>query len=126
MAKILLAEDDQFIRDIYTEVLKSAGFDTTTAIDGQDALTKIKKGGWDAVLIDNVMPVMTGVEVLKSLKKEEIHILAKYIILMTNTEETHELGDITGMYDNYVLKSAITPADLIARIKKGLEKVETK
>jgi DNA-binding response OmpR family regulator len=122
MAKILLVEDDQFIRDIYFEVLKSAKYTVTTAVDGKDALEKIRQGGWDIVLLDNVMPQLTGVEVLKEFKKEYLHTLAKYIILMTNTEETKELTEIGGLYDDYILKSAITPGDLIARVKQGLKK----
>jgi len=122
MAKILLAEDDQFIRDVYYEVLKAAKYNITTAVDGKDALEKIKRGGWDIVLIDNVMPQITGVDVLKQFKKDELHSLAKYIILMTNTEETKELNEIRGLYDDYVLKSAITPGDLSARVKEGLKK----
>jgi len=121
MAKILLAEDDQFIRDIYYEVLKSARYTVTTAVDGKDALKKINEGDWDVVLIDNIMPQMTGVEVLKQFKKDDLHALAKYIILMTNTEETKELNEIKGFYDDYILKSAITPGDLIERVKKGLK-----
>ena len=55
MAKILLAEDDLFIRDIYSEVLKDEKYDLRIAVDGEDTLQKLKQGGWDIVLLDVMM-----------------------------------------------------------------------
>ena len=54
--KILLVEDDQFTRELYDEVLKDAGFDVTTAVNGEEGLGYIREGGYDLILLDVMMP----------------------------------------------------------------------
>ena len=120
MAKILLVEDDLFIRDIYSEVLKGEKFEVELAKDGEEGLQKIRQDNWDIVLLDVIMPKMTGIDVLRELKNDTQHKYAKHIILMTNTEETKELETISGMYDDFILKSAITPGDLLEKINQYL------
>src|SRR5215469_5112050 len=115
MAKILLAEDDEFLRDIYHETLKDEGFDVTLATNGKEALEKIKEGGWDVVLLDVVMPIMNGVEVLHEVKENNPKSLAKHILFMTNSEYTKDLKDVIEMTDGYLLKSAFTPGQLVEK-----------
>lgn len=122
MAKILLAEDDTFLRDVYHEALKGDGFEVSLAVDGEEALQKIKEGGWDVVLLDIVMPKLTGIDVLNNLKKYDPHSFAKHIVLLTNTEETKELKEVNGMFDGLVMKSAITPGQLLEEVKGYLGK----
>ncbi len=122
MTKILLAEDDLFLRDIYAEVLKEDGFSFELAVDGEEALQKIMLGGWDLVLLDIIMPKMSGIEVLKQLKDKNPLSFAKHIVFMTNSEETKELEEVSGMYDGYILKSAFTPGQLLEKVKQYLKK----
>jgi CheY-like chemotaxis protein len=119
MAKILLAEDDTFLRDVYHEALKGDGFEVFLAVDGEEAFQKIKEGGWDVVLLDIVMPKMTGIDVLKKLGSDP-KAFAKHIVLLTNTEETKELDEVSGMFDGLVMKSAITPGQLLDKVKAYL------
>src|SRR6266568_6067600 len=121
MAKILLAEDDLFLRDIYAEVLKEERFSFELAVDGEEALQKIMLGGWDLVLLDIVMPKMTGIEVLKKLNNKNPHSLVKYIVFMTNSEETKELDEVSGLFDGYILKSSLTPGQLLEKVKQYLK-----
>jgi CheY-like chemotaxis protein len=120
MRRILLVEDDLFIRDIYKEILKEEKYSVEIAIDGVDTLNKLREGNWDIVLLDVMMPKMSGIEILKKLGKVKLSLLAKHIILMTNTEESKVLDDIAGMYDDFILKSAITPGELLVIIRKYL------
>ena len=122
MKKILLAEDDLFLRDIYVETLHDAGFDITAAADGQEALDHLKKGGWDLVLLDVVMPKLSGIDVLKKLKDKKPHTLAHHIVFMTNSDEKSELKEVEDMIDGFLLKSAFTPDLLVAKIKEYLAK----
>ncbi|MGI8420179.1 MAG: response regulator transcription factor [Candidatus Levyibacteriota bacterium] len=117
MAKILLTEDDLFLRDIYLEALQSGGFDVTTASDGQEAYEAILLGGWDLVLLDVVMPRMNGVDVLKQLRDKSPKTLAKHIIFMTNSDISSDLSEVMDMTDGFLLKSAYTPEQLVAQIK---------
>ena len=58
--KILVAEDDQFLRELYSDVLKGEGYNIEVAMDGEEAFQKMSKGGWDLVLLDIIMPNMSG------------------------------------------------------------------
>jgi CheY-like chemotaxis protein len=121
MAKILLAEDDLFLRDIYKEVLSDEGFNVTQAIDGQQALKLLKDGSWDLVLLDVVMPKMTGIEVLKHFTKSQVKSLTKHIVFMSNSDEEKELKDVLDMTDGFILKSSYAPDQLVTKIKQYLK-----
>lgn len=121
MAKILLAEDDLFLRDIYTEVLIGESFDVVQAIDGEQASEKLKMGGWDLVLLDVFMPKMTGIEVLNHFEKTQLPTLARHIVFMTNNDEGRELQEAIEKTDGYILKSSFTPDQLVEKIKQYLE-----
>src|SRR5215469_11233110 len=120
MTKILLAEDDLFLRDIYTEILQNENFEIAIAKDGKEALEKIKEGGWDLVLLDVIMPQMSGIEVLKSIKDIPPSNLAHHIIFMTNIDEAKNLEEISDLTEGYILKSFVTPDQFVAKIKEIL------
>ncbi|MBI4066986.1 response regulator [Candidatus Gottesmanbacteria bacterium] len=68
MAKILLAEDEEILRNLYVQVLKDAGLEAETVKDSEEAYTKALVGGYDLILLDIMMPKMDGISVLKKLK----------------------------------------------------------
>jgi len=123
MAKILLAEDDLFLRDIYTEVLSNEEFEVTVAIDGEEALKYLLQGNWDIVLLDVVMPKMTGIQVLEHVKSQakQNQVYAKHIVFMTNTDELKDAEGVKDMTDGYILKSSFTPDQLLERINQYLK-----
>jgi CheY-like chemotaxis protein len=115
-AKILLVEDDMFLRDIYSETLVSEGFAVSTAVDGVDALEKLKLGGWDLVLLDVVMPKMNGIEVMKQVMLFP-QAPAKNILFLTNSDETKELEQVIEATSGYLMKSNFTPAQLVQKVR---------
>ena len=114
---ILLIDDDPLIADMYALKLKGAGFSVDTAADGKKGLEKIKQGGWDVVLLDVVLPVMDGFEVLKKLSEEDA--AHPPIILLTNLgqKEDVEKGLKLGAAD-YLIKANFTPSEVIAKVNK--------
>jgi len=114
---ILLIDDDQLIVDMYTMKLKGAGFKVDVAADGKKGLEKIKQGGWDAVLLDVVLPVMDGFEVLEKLYEEKV--AHPPIILLTNLgqKEDVEKGLKLGAAD-YLIKADFTPSQVVAKVNK--------
>lgn len=120
MPKILIAEDDLFLRDIYGEILTKEGFEVTTAADGLDALDKFKKGNWDLVLLDLLMPKMSGVGILTELRDANPHTFAKKIVLMTNSDDKKQFEEIISLTDGYLLKSAYTPDAMVSKVKEFL------
>jgi CheY-like chemotaxis protein len=68
VARILIAEDDADLRLLLRLVLHKAGHQVTEARDGVEALEALARASFDVVLVDNVMPRMTGVEVLEAVQ----------------------------------------------------------
>lgn len=118
MAKILLVEDDQFLREVNTDVLKAEGYEITTAVDGQDALQKIKAGNWDIVLMDVVLPKLGGFDVVEQVKNEQP--ITAPLLFLTNSEFVEDKKRAEALGGVYVIKSALTPPELIALVKKHL------
>lgn len=120
--KILVVEDDLFLRDIYQEILLNAGFYVETAEDGQKGFEKITKGGWDLVMLDIIMPVMSGIDVLHKLQEAE-HSQKKYykkLLFLTNLDNDKEIKEALQFSDGYLIKSQLTPGDILNEVKKYL------
>src|SRR5438477_7753764 len=82
--RILIVDDDLYLRDLYNEVLKNAGYEVDTAIDGEEGIEKIKKDGYDLVLLDMMMPKIDGLGVLTQLSQTQPPLKNGPIILLTN------------------------------------------
>ena len=67
-SRILVVEDETFLRDLYVEILADEGYEVDTAADGAEGLKKIQMGGYDLILLDIVLPKMDGIEILKNIK----------------------------------------------------------
>jgi DNA-binding response OmpR family regulator len=65
--RVLVAEDDPSIRRLLATILRRASYEVDTAADGRDAIEKTKTTDYDVIVLDLMMPVMTGVEVLNCL-----------------------------------------------------------
>lgn len=116
---ILIVDDDEYIRELYEEVLKDAGFTVATAVDGQDGLEKIRANAYDLVLLDIMMPKKDGVEVLRAVSTEK---LKAKVLLLTNLahdpvmKEGKSLGALA-----YLIKADMTPDQLVAKVKEFLK-----
>jgi two-component system response regulator PilR (NtrC family) len=69
MARILVVDDDESIRDVLTESITSLGHEVNTAVDGLDGVAQYKSGEYDVVITDLKMPRMDGLELLQEIKK---------------------------------------------------------
>ena len=66
--KILIVEDDQFLREFYVELLQGEGYMIDSAADGEEGFNKIHNGGYDLVLLDIMLPKKDGVQILEANK----------------------------------------------------------
>ena len=118
--KVLLAEDDKFLTQAYTHGLKRAGFTVAHAPDGEAALEKIRAERPDIVLLDLIMPVKNGFEVLEELQKDETLKTIPVIILSNLGQETDiRKGKEMGARD-YLIKSNISMQEVIGKVKEAL------
>lgn len=115
MKRILLAEDEESIRDFVVINLKRAGYDVVEADNGDTALELFKKdkGQIDVAILDIMMPGMDGLSLCK-----EIRALSNSVGIMMLTAKTQEMDKVTGLMvgaDDYVTKP-FSPSELVARV----------
>ncbi|MBI4779678.1 response regulator [Candidatus Falkowbacteria bacterium] len=121
-AKILLVEDDSFLRDICFKKLKKEGFNVVTAVDGEEAVKKVSEFKPAIVLLDIILPAMDGFEVLKEIRSHK-DILVKNVpvIMLTNLgqEEDNKKAISLGASD-YLVKAHFTTEEIVEKIKNRL------
>lgn len=119
--KILIVDDDLYIRDLYEEILKDEGYEVTSAADGKEGLDKLETGGYDLVLLDVMMPKIDGISVLSKLQIIEPKTKNGPIILLTNLSQGPVIED--GMKKgakSYLIKADLTPDQLVKKVKEFL------
>ncbi|MEK7534114.1 MAG: response regulator [Patescibacteria group bacterium] len=122
MAKILIVEDDQFLRELYADVLKAEGYIVDSAVDGEEGLKRIKDGGYDLILLDIIMPKIDGLEIMKRIKSDPPINPNKCTVFLTNLDKDEEIKMALKLGEGYLIKSQITPGNLIQEVKIYLEK----
>ena len=120
MKKILIAEDEEFLRSILATKLKASGHEIIEAVDGEDALVKLKETKVDMVLLDLMMPKVNGFDVLKAIREDPATKDLKVIILSnlgqdTDIQKCRDLGII-----DYIVKSDSAINDIVTAIEKHL------
>lgn len=117
---IVLAEDDVVLMDMYTERLKSEGFNVVQAHDGEMALNSIKELHPQFIILDIMMPKMNGLDVLKAVKADEATKDTPVIIATALVQDMTEIKKLLGAQDTYLIKSEVMPGDIIEIVKKKL------
>ncbi len=86
MAKVLLIEDEESLRNLYTRILSTRNYTVETAVDGEDALLKLPMFTPDIIVLDIVMPRYNGMELLKVLKNDDRHRKIPVVMLTALSE----------------------------------------
>lgn len=122
---IFIIDDDPFITDMYLLKFKEDNFRIDVCRDGQEALKKIHLDCPDIVLLDIVMPVVDGFEILKEIKGDSALVKVK-VVLLTNLgqKEDVERGMELGA-DGYIIKAHFTPSEVVAKVKEILGIMQT-
>jgi two-component system, OmpR family, alkaline phosphatase synthesis response regulator PhoP len=121
MAKttILVAEDQQHVRKLITYKLENNGYEVITAENGAEALVKIREIIPTLVLLDVMMPLMTGFEVLAALKQDERTKNIPVLLVTAQSKEEEILRGLELGAEDYITKP-FSPNELAARVKKAL------
>jgi DNA-binding response OmpR family regulator len=120
MAKILIIEDDRFLRELIARKLKTEGYEVLEAVDGEEGLKRIKEEKPDLVLLDLILPGIDGFEVLAK-AKEDPETAQIPVIILSNLGQREEVerGLKLGAID-YLIKAHFTPGEIIEKIKNIL------
>jgi DNA-binding response OmpR family regulator len=121
-SKILLCEDEEFVARSYTRKLELEGFAVVLAKNGVIATEMIKTEKPDLILLDLLMPLKTGFEVLREIQEGDDEELKKIPIIVssnlgqnTDIEESKKLGAV-----DYLVKSNISLKELVEKVKQHL------
>lgn len=120
MKKILLIEDDEFLRTLYLDLLKKTGEDIAFSIDGDEAYKKITEGNWDLILLDVLLPGMNALEILSKIKSENPDKLTQKIVVLSNLTDEIMLQELGKFNFEIVNKSQLNPEEFINKIKSYL------
>ncbi|HCA79554.1 MAG TPA: response regulator [Bacteroidetes bacterium] len=117
--KILVAEDQQHIRSLIEYKLTNSGYTVVCAEDGKSALEKAGQIIPDLILLDVMMPLMTGFEVLAALKTDEKTRNIPILMVTAQSKENEVLKGLELGADDYITKP-FSPNELAARVKNIL------
>jgi CheY-like chemotaxis protein len=117
--KILLLDDDAFLRDMYATKFGEHGHEIDASDNAISALTKLEQGNtYDLVLLDMIMPGMSGVEFITTAKERFPNLKLKYIVLSNQGQDE----DIKGANDagaiGYIIKAESVPSDVVKKVEE--------
>ncbi len=117
MAKILVIEDDRFLRDLIVQKLVKEGFEVSEALNGEEGLKKVAEEKPNLVLLDLILPGIGGFEVLSQIKQNPATASVPVLILSNlGQQEDVEKGLKLGAAD-FLIKAHFTPGEIIGKIK---------
>lgn len=123
--KILIVEDEKDIVKMLDYNLEKEGYKVLSAYDGEDALVVAGREHPDLIILDLMMPKIDGLEVCRTLKKENKTASIPIIMLTAKTQESDKIVGLELGADDYVTKP-FSPRELLARVKAVLRRVKEK
>lgn len=118
--KVLLVEDDDRLASVYETRLQSEGFTTKRVANGEDALAMALQVKPDLILLDVMMPKVSGFDVLDILRNTPETSNIKIIMLTALSQESDKQRAVSLGVDDYLIKSQVVIADVVDRVKKQL------
>jgi two-component system, chemotaxis family, sensor kinase CheA len=120
---ILFIEDDPLMVDMYVRVLKKASYDIDIAYDGVDGIKKALNKTYDLILLDIMIPQITGIDVLEKLRQTDGKGLpdTKIVILTNLAQDEESRRALEAKADGYLIKADITPSVLVSLIGQVLD-----
>lgn len=119
--RVLLVEDDRFLRRACEKSLRQQGFTVSTAADGEEALEASRSELPDLILLDLLMPKLSGLEVLRALRADE-NTRAIPVIVLTNSSKETDVREVETLgVAGYLVKANLSLAELGHEVKHLLE-----
>jgi len=125
--KILVVDDEPDVRNFLAACIKDVGFQVETAVDGEDALEKVEANPPDLMTLDMVMPRKSGIQVIRTLRKNERFKKLPVIVITAHANDEFGSDDIkdfyaftSGLRPRHILEKPITPEKLVNAIAEIL------
>ena len=118
--RVLLIEDEQFIREIYKRQLEKAGIATDDLASGKDVINTLKQRKYDLVLLDIMLPDTNGLEILRHMKQDdELKNIPAIFLTNLGQEELVKEGMTLGAI-GYLIKASYDPNQIVDEVKNVL------
>jgi DNA-binding response OmpR family regulator len=121
--RILVCDDDELLVDLLTYRLGARGYQVSAARDGGEALTRLAEDRPDAVVLDAMMPVVDGFEVLRRIREQPETAALPVVMLSARKQERDIVGALELGASDFVVKPFI-PEELLARLARLLGEEE--
>ncbi len=119
--KVLLIEDDEFIRDLYKRQLDIGGFFTYAFSNGNDGLKAAQENRYDLILLDIMLPGMNGLDILRNIRQNDATKNTPVIMLSNLGQDAVIKEGFTLGAIGYLIKASFTPDQIVQEINKLLE-----
>ncbi len=121
--KLLLVDDDAFLRDMYGMKFSESGHIVDTAESPATALNKLSQSqDFDTILLDMVMPGMTGVEMIDAVKSQFPEMKAKFIVLSNQGQSEDIENAMKAGALGYIIKAESIPSDVVKKVEALIKK----
>lgn len=117
--KILVVDDEEILRMLIADTLSFEGYEVEEAADGQEGFDKASVGEYDVILLDYMMPKLTGPEVLERLQPLDLN---SPIIMLTAKAQQPDRDLAAQLGAQYFMPKPFSPADLVALVQQVIEK----
>ncbi|GAC1370456.1 MAG: hypothetical protein NVSMB39_3260 [Candidatus Saccharimonadales bacterium] len=118
--RVLIVEDDEVLREIYSMKFNLEGFDVAAAADGQEGLERIKLHRPHLIVLDMLMPTIGGLEFLKRFKNTPAAAGVKVLVASNKSSEELSAAAMALGACEYLIKSQHTPQEIVAKARKHL------
>lgn len=116
MSKVLLVDDELAVASVFETALKNAGFEVKIAGDGRNAINIAQAEPFDAILLDQMLPDISGNEILKTIKASGANTQTPVSMISNfNNEVTVSEAKALGAHD-YIMKYEVSPEDLVRKV----------
>lgn len=124
--RILVVEDEEYLRDLYVQILKQEGYEVDQAVDGDEAMKKLCNEEYDLILLDIILPKLDGLQVLDKCKKQQKDIHDKVVLLTNLSQDLVIAKAVDYGVRGYMVKSDVTPPDIVTEVKNYLQGKKSK
>lgn len=120
--KVLIIEDDKFLRDLMTQKLANEGFSVKEATDGEEGLKTALEDPPDLILLDLILPRLDGFDVLEKIKKDS-RLSSLPVLVLSNLGQKEDVTRAMSLgAEDFLVKSNFTLGEVVEKIKAVLKK----
>lgn len=121
MQRILLAEDEEVLRMLVVDTLEDEGYLIDEACDGEEAYELIRQNDYDLILLDYMMPVYTGLELIEMIRKDQNQ---TKIMMLSAKSQTSDQQKVLEAGADFFMSKPFSPIQLVERIEEILGEAE--